>query len=171
MGTAANVLVGTNGGIAFAIDGTTLPTNATDVLDVAFADLGYISDDGLSEKIAKSTTPIKNWKGDTVRKVMTEHAVSYTFTMIETNDDSEAAYYGADPADGISAVQGQRGCWVADVFDGDVSIRIVIPDGQVTETGDVAYKNDQAIAYQVTVECYPDDTGAKAYKYKDLGGS
>lgn len=171
MGTAANVLVGTNGGAAYAVDGTTLPTTATEALNVAFADLGYISDDGLAEKIGRSTNPIKNWKGDTVRTVQTEHNVSYTFTMIETTDDTEAAYYGSDPSAGISAVQGQRGEWVFDVFDGDVSIRIVVPDGQVTETGDVAYKNDQAIAYQVTVECYPDGSGNKAYKYKDLGGS
>lgn len=171
MGTAANVLVGVNGGVAFAPTGSTLPETATDVLDAAFNDLGFISDDGLVEKLGTSTNPIKNWKGDTVRRVQTEHALSYKFTMIESTDDTEEAYYGTDPSLGISAVQGQRGCWVADVFDGDISIRIVIPDGQVTERGDVTYKNDEAIAYDITVECYPDEDGNKAYRLKDDGGS
>lgn len=170
-GTAANVLVGADGGVSGAPLETDLPTTAEDVLDVAFADLGFISDDGLTEAIGRSTSKIKNWKGDTVREVMTEHTLTYTFTMIETNDDTEAAFYGGDPADGISATQGLRQSWVFDVFDGDITIRVVVPDGQVTDTGDVNYKNDQAIAYKVTVTAYPDTGGKKAYHYKTAEGS
>jgi hypothetical protein len=51
--------------------------------------------------------------------------------------------------------------------DGDVDIRIVIPDGQVTERGDVTYANGEAIGYDVTVTAYPDDSGVKAYIYRD----
>ena len=35
----------------------------------------------------------------------------------------------------------------------------------MTERGDVVYKNDEAIGYEVTITCYPDQNGVKAYKY------
>jgi hypothetical protein len=169
MGDAANVLVGADGGVNFAPSGTTIPTTVEGALDGAFTDLGFVSDDGLTEAIGTSTNQIKNWKGDTVREVQTEHTVTYKFVLIETNDDSEEVFYGDDPANGIEAVQGTRGRWVFDIFDGDIPIRVVVPDGQVTERGDVVYKNDQAIAYDITVTAYPDATNKKAYRYRGTG--
>jgi hypothetical protein len=50
--------------------------------------------------------------------------------------------------------------------DGSDLIRIVVPDGQVVERGDVVYKNDTPIGYQVTVTAYPDASGVKAYIYQ-----
>lgn len=176
MGDADNVRVGADGAVAFAPAGSTLPTAWDDTLDGAFADLGFVSDDGCTETIGASTTDIKNWKGDAVRTVQTEHKLDYKLKLIETTDDTEDIFYGSDPAAGIEGVPGKRGCWVIDVFDGDpdadgVQIRVVIPDGQVTERGDVVYKNDQAIGYEITITCYPDDTAKKAYKYKSTDGS
>lgn len=170
MGDAANVLVGADGAVFGAPLGTTLPTDVDDALDVAFADLGFISDAGLVEGISTSTNKIKNWKGDTVRQVQTEHTLTYKFTMIETNEDTDDVYYGSAPSDGIKGEQGTRQSWVFDVFDGDETIRILVPDGQVTERGDVNYRNDQAIAYDVTVTAYPDDSNNKAYHFR-TGGS
>lgn len=169
MGTAANVLIGANGRILDAPSGTTLVTDATTGLDAAFIDVGYISDDGLTEHLGTTTNKIKNWEGSTVREVQTEHELTYKFVMIETNDESQRIYYGSDPADGIEAVQGVRGSWALEVFDGDVVIRVIVPDGQVTARGDVLYRNDQATAREVTISCYPDDTNKKAYVYRDDG--
>lgn len=171
MGNAQNVLIGADGAAAFASAETTLPTAWDDVLDSGFDDLGFISDDGATEAIGSTIQNIKNWRGDTVRAVQTEHTLTYSFTLIETNQNTENVFYGGDPAQGIQGIQGKRGAWVLDVFDGDpddggAQIRVVIPDGQVTERGNIVYKNDSAIAYQLTITAYPDETGAKAYKYR-----
>ena len=100
-----------------------------------------------------------------------------------TNEKSLTVYYGsytAGPttASGVVAItgaQGYRGAWVFDVLDSgsttDGQIRIVVPDGQVTEHGDVSYVNGDATMYPVTVTCYPDSTGTKAYLYFEAGGA
>lgn len=172
MGDATKVLVGADGAVMFADAGATLPTGIDDVPDVAFTDLGFVSDAGLKESIGQSTQKIKNWKGDTVREVQTEHTLTYSFTLIETNDDAESAYYGTDPADGVTALQGTRGSWVFDIFDtgseGDTMIRVVVPDGQVTARGDVLYKNDSAVEYELTITAYPDSDDNKAYRYRGV---
>lgn len=169
--TASNVRVGVTGEVSLAEAGTTLPTDSSTTLDVAFSGLGYNTEDGVLEAINETTTDIKAWQnGDTVRTVATEHDVEYTFTLMETNADTLAAYYGADSYDTgvveVKAGTATRGVWVVEVIDGDDVVRIVIPDGEVTASGQVTYANNgSAVTYPLTVKCYPDSTGVKAYKY------
>lgn len=170
--TAANVRVGVTGGAFHAPLATTIPTNATSALNAAFKEVGYISEDGITQAIAADVSDIKAWQnGDVVRKVQTSHDLTFQFSMIETNAESLKIYYG-DPNATISAVQitgdqTVREAWVLEVTDGDNDIRVVLPDAQVTERGDVTYKNDEAIAYDVTITAYPDSNGVKAYLYMD----
>lgn len=168
--TADNVQVAVTGGAFTAPTDTTLPTTPDASLDVAFDDVGYISDDGVTQSIGDDTTEVKAWQNsDVVRRVQTEHSLQYQFTMIETNETTLSVYYGtANYADGVVEIRGgtlDRRAWVLEVEDGDDHIRIVIPDGQVVERGDIVYKADDAIGYEVTIECYPDADGVKAYKY------
>lgn len=174
MQTAANVRVGVTGAVYKAATGTTLPTDVSSALDVGFEDVGYIGEDGVVTSTGTDTNDIKAWQnGETVRKVQTSHDFTLAFTMIETNAKTLELYYGnfeAGPggASGVVEVrseQGWRGELVLNVVDDDQLIRIVVPDAQVTEREDVSYVNGDAIAYGVTITCYPDNTGVKAYIY------
>jgi hypothetical protein len=174
--TAANVLVGkpaTTGGVLTAPTGSTLPTDASTALDPAFVGVGYLSDDGLTQTINADTTEIKAWGGDVVRRVQTSHEVTYQFTMIETSDGSLKAYYGdSNVTTGTStSIELKAGdmpheVWDFEIADGSTKVRVVVPDGQVTDRGDIVYKDDSSIAYQVTLTAYPDASGVKAYIYK-----
>lgn len=171
---AANVRVGVNGEVNFAEAPATLPADAAALL-TDFTGLGYNTDAGVAETINETTTDIKAWQGgQTVRTVRTDETVTYAFTMLETNVDALAIYYGndVDVADGSVKVGGQlntRGSWVIDVLDGTDIVRVVIPDGEVTQRGTVNYVNDNAISYPVTVTAYPSNEtgfdGANAKKY------
>lgn len=172
--TAANVQVGVTGTVNVAPTGTAVPTSTSGALNTAFYDVGYISEDGVTETTGTSTSQIKAWQnGAIVRTVQTEHNYQLKFTMIETNEKSLEVYYGnythgAGAADGsvqVTGTQGYRGAWVVHVIDGTDLRRIVIPDGQVTERDDVSYVNGDATAYGVTIDCYPDTSGVKAYHY------
>lgn len=172
--TADNVEVGVTGGVYVADSGTTLPDDTTDTRDAAFADCGYVGDDGVVESQGSDTTDIKAWQnGDIVRKVQTKHELTYKFTMIETSETTLGVFYGnyAAGAVMITGDQLDHKSWIIDVIDDTDKIRIVIPDGQITDRGDVSYKNDEAIAYPITITCYPDADGVKAYKYLSGTGS
>lgn len=172
--TAANVLVGGNGIISHAPTGTTLPTWAFATLAAAFDDVGYISEEGVTQTIGRETNKIKAWQnGDTVRELQTAHDLSISFKMIEHNDESVSIYYGTGNTAASIQITGEtlgRESFVIDVLDGDGILRIVIPDGEVTATEDVAYRNEEVIAYGVTITCYPDTNGVKAYLYMDADG-
>lgn len=168
--TADNVRVAVTGGIFVAATGTALPTSAVSTLNVAFTELGYVGEDGITENQSADVNDIKAWQnGDTVRKVQTSHDLTYQFTLIETTDTVLAEFYGPLVGGVVQVTGDQLGhkSWVIEIADGDVDIRVVIPDGQVTERGEITYANGEAIGYQVTVTAYPDDSGVKAYIYRD----
>lgn len=169
---AENVRVALAGALCVApLGATTLPTDAESELPEALKDVGYISADGVTQTIDAETTDIKAFQnGDVVRTIQTSHKVTFSFTMIETNEVSLKLYY-ADQEATVKAVkvtgaQSPHNEWVFDVLDGDYTIRIVIPNGQITERGEISYKNEDAIGYPVTLTAYPDKDGVKAYIYQ-----
>lgn len=171
MSTQANVSVGKpkiGGAIYRAPLGSTLPTNATEALDAAFKALGYCSDDGLVNTNTASTETIKAWGGDIVLQPQTEKPDTFTVTFIEAlNDEVLKAAYGDDNVSGTlstgitvraNSTEIPACAWVIDmVLNGDTAKRIVIPNGQVTEVGDITYKDDTAIGYPLTITAYPGD--------------
>lgn len=174
MTTAALVEVAVTGDISYGPAGTTLPTHPLDALNAAFNTLGYITEDGITQTINEDRSDIRAWQnGDIVRKVRTSHDYTLQFAMLETNLDTLGVYYGDGSVSGtlengevqVKGDMDTRGEWVFDVLDGTDLIRIVIPDGQVTERGDVTYVNGDAITYPVTVTAYPDASDVKAYIY------
>lgn len=186
--TAANVLAGkplASGGVLIADQGSTAPTDATSAPDPAFVAAGYIGEEGLTETVDRSTEKVKAWGGDTVKVLQTDFSTTYTFTFLESlNTTVLETVYGADnvvetPADAtngtlrtvkINSETLPHKAFIFEVKDGDSRIRIHVPDGQVTEVGEVTYNDGDVIGYQVTVEAFRDgDLGANAVKYLDDG--
>lgn len=176
MPASANVRVATTGAIYVAPTGTTLPTTPTGALNAAFLahNVGYISEDGISMGVSEDITDIKAWQNaSVVRKIQTGHDVTFHFTMLETASDPLSLYFGnfAGSAVTVSATTLAHNCYVIQIEDGDDDIRIVIPDGQVTERGDLTFANGDAIKYEVTLTAFPDGSGNKAYIYMAGAGS
>jgi hypothetical protein len=184
--TAANVVAGSplaTGGILIGDLTSTAPTTATSAL-TGFAAAGYIGEDGVTEANERSTDRIRAWGGDTVKVVQTEHNVTYQFTFLETlNADVLQAVYGEDNVTttaatastgtlhevAINASTLPHKSYVFEVKDGSAKIRIYVPDGQITEVGEVTYSDSEVVGYQVTVEAFADELGNKAYKFLDNG--
>lgn len=170
MPTASNVDVAVTGGVWYGPDGTGVPTNAVTDLDADYDEVGYLSEDGIVQSIGSESTLIKAWQNsDTVRTISTSSTVTYAFTMIETSATTLEVYYGNYTAGTvqITGAQGIRGEWIIEYHDGVKDIRIVIPDGQVTERGDTQFKNGEAVGYPITVTAYPDGSSVNAYRYQD----
>lgn len=157
------------GGYAFKAPlGTTLPTTALETLDSAFKDAGYISEDGLVNAKTRGTSEIKDWGGETVLNPQTSKTDTFQVTFIEAmNTDMLEAFQGdgnvsGDVNTGLTIRENSdelsNYVWVFEMeLNGGYWKRIVIPDAKITETGEVTYKSDEAIAYNGTITAYASD--------------
>jgi len=154
------VRVAVDGVVASGLTTATAPTDAVTALPTGFNDLGYVSEDGVTESHSQSIEKIKAWqKSSVVRSTVTEGESTFGLTLIQTNADTLAEYYGATvSAEGAIVVDPTRErphrSYIIDVIDGDEVIRTYIPDGQVTEVGDQVYQAGAPIGYEITITAY-----------------
>lgn len=173
------VLVALTGAVLSAPAGTAGPVDPTTAWAAAWVNLGWISEDGVTESYSDDSNEIKAWQGGTtVRTVITGSTATYAFTAIETNEEVLARYHKGStitPGTGfstieIAAAQADSRAWGFDVVDGTNHIRIILERAEVTERGDIVYNNSDAIGYEMTVTAYPNDTGVVAVKLVDADG-
>ena len=154
----------------------TIPTDATTALGDAFKEVGFISEDGLSNSNSPDSEEVKAWGGTVVLNPQTGKPDEWTFTMIEfKNIEMLKTVYGEANVTGAfetgvdvaaSDAEAAEACWVFEqVLRGGTLCRTVIMDGKITEIGDVSYVDDEPIGYEVTVSAYPDSTGKTHHKY------
>lgn len=178
----------TTGAIKSAPLGTPLPDlssiSASGVsMDPAFVGNEYVSEDGLTLTPSMSTTDIKEWGGATVRKVLESFDGTLAWTMISTNENALGIAFGDEHVTAQEAGDGhgnqvkvELGAhlpeareWVFLMKDGDARIVIVVPNGQVTEVGEVTFAANAAVGWNVTLACYPDEDGQCIYILTDDG--
>lgn len=163
------------GAIFMAPIGTTLPTDSTTALNSAFVELGYASEDGVTNSESRESETIKAWGGDTVLKPFTGKEDTFSFTLIEAlNVNALKLVYGdsnvtGDLTNGITIKSASEDLEshsfvIEMVLNGAVK-RIVIPSAKVTEVGEITYADGEAIGYDTTLTAVPDATGATHYEY------
>lgn len=164
--TSANVRVAPAGAVYMGPTTADAPTSPTSVLDVDLVELGYFSEDGVSEARDRSTEDIKGHTGTIIRTIITESSATFTVTLMETNEQVIELFYGADVTkqatygyiDVDPSATGGRRAFVIDTIDGSEIIRTWIPQGELSEVGEVKRSSQEAIAYEVTIKAYPSST-------------
>ena len=176
---AKNVSVGkplATGAIFVAPSGTDVPTDATAPLAETYKCVGYISEDGVTNAVTTDSEPVKAWGGDTVLNTQTSREETFAFKMIETNKTSLEQAYGAgnvteESESGSLSIKHnskEKSVYVyvmEVILTGNRIKRIVVPVGKVIEMGDVVYKDNEPIGYEITVSATPDSSGNTAYEY------
>lgn len=177
--SANNVSVGkpvVTGAVFAAAAGSTLPTATSSALDAAFKAMGYVSEDGVTNSNSISSETIKAWGCDIVATPMTEKTDTFKLKLIEaTNTDVLAVVFGSDNVSGsmatgvtinVNSKDLPEKSWVIDmILRNNAAKRIVIPNGKISELGDVVYKDDEVIGYEITISCLPDASGNTHYEY------
>jgi hypothetical protein len=181
MPTAANVRVGkpkSTGGVYAGALAAVAPDDAATALDVGFASLGYVSEEGVTQTKGIETETMVAWGGDEVRVMKTSDALSYSLTLIETSPAVLAEYFGADNVATVTGVttvsvngtELPRRSYVFELLDGDSAIRVYLPVAQITNTDDITFVDGEPIGFPITISAYPDEAGNKAYWFlEDVG--
>lgn len=149
--------------------GTTGPTDASEELDAAWQDTGYIGEDGFTESTTRDSEQKRALGGSLVRVLQTSFGTTVSFTFLESmNLTVLKRVYGEDnvsvTTEGHVTVKRNkkplpREAWVIDLEDGDSLDRSYIPDGQISEVGDVVRVHSDLVQYEVTIECFEDEEG------------
>jgi hypothetical protein len=158
--SAENVVVGITGKVYVGATSATAPTSSTTSLS-GFTELGYVSADGVEFATDRSTNQIRAWQNaDLVREVVTEGTVTYSFSLLETNEAVIEAYFGGTMVDGkielIPNQTGGRKSFVIDIVDGSKVIRHYVPTGEILAIEPQTIQNGEAVAYGITVTAYAD---------------
>ena len=140
-----------------------------------WSDCGYISDDGLTESVDEDSEEFTPWQSASPIRIETTRATkTFQFTCWETNWTTVSLYYrveaddvtvsGTAPNEIVSFNEAGRPKrqlrqFGFDVIDGNYHRRAICPLAEVTERGDVVYKSDELIGYELTVTAYPGSDG------------
>ncbi len=173
----------TTGAVAVAPVGTAKPTDATSTLPSAWNDGGYVSEDGLSISVTRSTTPIRDWSKSAVRNLLTEYNGAISLAFLQVDEFSTKRVWGTSNVVKVAATQSKGeqitvsiGAelppieeWCFSMKDGNARIRVCVPRGQMTEVNQIDFKPDAGHVIGGTLATYDDGTGKSIYIIYDDG--
>ena len=142
----------------------TVPTNATSALPAEYHNVGYISEDGVTNSVDSDNTDVNDMNGVKVLNLVSSYSEKYQFTMIETNIDSMKLRYGDDAVTGTTESMTIRhkmptGVPVRLVFEfllnGEKPEREVVPNATVSEFDDIQRDSGDVLGYSVTFAANP----------------
>lgn len=174
---AAAVRVGVTGELYVAPTSTAAPTTSVSALNASFIGLGYVDEDGVTEAYDETVEDIVAWQGArVVRSTTTESKATLSCRLIETKGETLELYHKGSSVSVVSSGQWKIDVvaptpdprsFVFDVLDGTKHIRIYVPNGEVTERGEIVYANGEPIGYEITITCYADANGIVLTKFSD----
>lgn len=162
----------------------TLPTDSVTAIDAGLVKLGLISEDGLKAAGDRKVEAIKDWEGDIIAQLQTEHSSAFTFTVYQVFDadiqklvfgDANVTVTAATSTSGTKITVVEDGAelpykaFVFDMKNGTKTARFVLPNAQVSDVKENDHTAGALEGFEVTVTAFKDDAGKKVYRYLDDG--
>ena len=148
-----------------------------------FASSGYISEDGATLTTDISTTDLKEWNKNTVRRLLDSFDGTVSLTLIQLDEEGAKQCFGEDAVT-VTAATSTKGkrmkiaigaslpepqAWALRMKDGDARMLVLIPNGQVTSGVEITFVANDAIKLPVTISANDDGTGHSMYIFTDDG--
>lgn len=165
MGSNANVRVWLKGQVLCAPLGTALPTDVTTVLNVAFKDLGLLTDDGVTDDPGRGVKNILALGGLNVRSFVETEEPTIKVVCLEENAVVQGVINpGGTPATttGVTTIpltqhQPNPMAFVIVNRDGGITSRQTITRGEILEVGPRVMKADAATRELTIVKYFGSD--------------
>lgn len=165
-----------SGAIYTAPIGTKLPTSASEELDAAFLNLGYVSEDGVKNSVEIDSEGVKAWGGDNVATAFNGKTDQFSYTLIEAlRPEVLEEVYGSENVSGTletgievksNPLEPEEHAIVIDqIFRGGVLSRHVIPRAKLTAIDEITYADSDLVGYGLTMDAFPDEEGNTHYQY------
>lgn len=174
----------TTGAMKKGAIGASAPTDARTQLGNGWSDAaGYISENGITLNLNRSTSPLKDWGLNTVRVMATDFTTNITGEFLQMDEAAAKTLFGEDnvtvtaatttkPATiklSIGPDMPEQHAFVFNMKDGDRRARIYVPNGQITQVGSPTFVPGAGNVWPFTLECYDDGTGHSVYMFFDNG--
>lgn len=179
--TVTNVTAGkpkTTGAVYRAPLGSTIPTDPTTTLSSDYVCLGFCSDDGVTNSGEMESENIKAWGGQNVLTTSSSTDDKFKFKLIEVLKKEVLKFVygnsnvtgdltsGTGIAVGVNGYSQEDNIIVIDMIMRNNAVkRIVIPSATISEVGEIAYKDNEAVGYDITLACAADSAGNTHYEY------
>lgn len=174
----------TTGAMKKGAIGATAPTDARTQLGNGWSDAaGYISENGITLNLNRSTSPLKDWGLNTVRVMATDFTTNITGEFLQMDEATANTLFGEDNVSVTAATttkpatlklsigpdMPEEHAFVFNMKDGDRRARIYVPNGQITQVGSPTFVPGAGNVWPFTLECYDDGTGHSVYMFFDNG--
>ncbi|MEO6629215.1 MAG: hypothetical protein ABIP03_11685 [Aquihabitans sp.] len=165
---ATEVRVGVTGHLYKAIVGSTMPTDTTTALAVAWKELGY-TETGPKLSVDTKMESFIPWQSlSPVREALVEQTVTAEFALWQRNADTLKLAWGGGTVTGTttrvftppSVPSVNEGAFVFEITDGTIIDRYLIQRASISLSGDVEFKKDGVTAYTIMLKFLQPATGS-----------
>lgn len=166
MASADQIVVGGSGKVYVGATTETAPTTATSSLGAGWTELGYVSEDGVTFTVGKTTETVAAWQSlYPVRRIVTEASAMVKFNLRQWNTDTLKLALGGgtvtEPSSGVfkyvppaPTTIDQRSL-IVEWSDGNKDFRLYFPKGMVTEAVETNITRTSAADLPITFEATP----------------
>lgn len=164
---AVNLGAGAASGMFFhAPKGTALPTSPLDTLPVAWVEVGYIAEDGITWHHGRSAEPLKDWSNSIRRQLQSDSTGTVAAPIISTTEEVLKTLFGASNVTSTAATQDHGNMVSVEVKegvlsgeeaflflmkDGDDMFLLGTESGFITNLDDITFAPGSAITWSATV--------------------
>lgn len=157
--------LGVTGALRYAPLAAAAPEKNLGAYDALHVDLGWLSDEGITEALSEESTDFIPWQAtNSQRRQISSQEFTFQATVWSTTGLAAAMYYNKpveemtyDKESGVTRfVQGDklptdfRFRLGIDIIDGEKARRFWLPAASVQERGDLSYSKTDLIGYQFT---------------------
>lgn len=175
------VRVGVEGAVYIAPVGTAVPSDPYAAWGAGWIDLGYASEDGLTEALNEDRQEFKGWGYNAaIRTQVTNRTSTFKIALQQTSAHTLSLFYNVDLGDMTSSGTGatqylafnepqtSEPMYYAlgmDVLDGDYPKRIIVARAEVTEKSEITHKPDETVKYDLTFTALAAGAGGAAISW------